>query len=725
MPIGQQEIPISDQIKEIRGRAKLSRPELAQLLGVSLVAIDQWERSINAPSNKQKQRIAQLLTDVKLGYKIRPPSLVLQNGLFASRGSTRKALVSVQSDLFSEKPEIKVQASLLNPILSLLKSGIFFGEGEKSLQSILQRNSRPARTVKEAVKLDVSAGKNTYTYDAHTYHTKVPPQGIVEFLESYLPEGGVILDPFAGSGMTGVAARVAGMDIILNELSPSACFISHNFTESVSPSAFGIAISGILASLKKIRESLYTTVCRECGKETEILYTLWSYRVLCSHCESEFVLWDHCRQYGHTVREHKILKEFLCPSCGKNLKKRELKRTEAVPVLLGYKCCSKSQIERVLTNNDLERIKKIDSGYLLAEGFYPKTEIPEGVNLNQPKHHGLTTIDRFYTKRNLSAMSHLWKEIHRLNDIKLATMAAFVFTSLYQRVTRLSEFRFWGGSGNTARFNVPFIFNEANVFVTFERKAASIFDHLETTAIRYKGQKLVVCNSATDLSYIPENTIDFIFTDPPFGSNINYSEMNILWESWLGEFTDSANEVIVNRVQGKGITDYENLMAASLSECFRVLRPGHWMLLVFMNSSKNIWDALTSAIQRAGFMMERLDIFDKQHGTFKQFVSENTAGCDLVLHCRKPLNEQEQEKQKKMLSYRDSILAFIENRGQSFPIIAYLHVARKDEPDLRRLYSEWIAFSLPRKHELVDFAKFRGEVIRILAMVSLKVKNDQ
>jgi len=113
-------------------------------------------------------------------------------------------------------------------------------------------------------------------------------------------------------------------------------------------------------------------------------------------------------------------------------------------------------------------------------------------------------------------------------------------------VTKLSEFRFWGGSGNTAHFNVPFIFNEANVFATFERKAASILDHLETTAVNYEGDRAVIAGSATDLNYLPDESIDFIFTDPPFGANINYSEMNILWESWLGEFTDATNEAIVN-----------------------------------------------------------------------------------------------------------------------------------------------------------------------------------
>ena len=128
--------------------------------------------------------------------------------------------------------------------------------------------------------------------------------------------------------------------------------------------------------------------------------------------------------------------------------------------------------------------------------------------------------------------------------------------------------------------------------------------------------------------------MDFIFTDPPFGSNINYSEMNILWEAWLGEFTDNTREAIVNSVQGKSISDYENLMRQSLSECYRVLRTGHWMLLVFMNSSKDVWEALINAVHNAGFIIERLDIFDKQHGTFKQFVSNNT-GVVIWLSLRK------------------------------------------------------------------------------------------
>ena len=134
---------------------------------------------------------------------------------------------------------------------------------------------------------------------------------------------------------------------------------------------------------------------------------------------------------------------------------------------------------------------------------------------------------------------------------------------------------------------------------------------------------------------LPDDSIDFIFTDPPFGGNINYSEMNILWESWLDVFTDTRDEAIINRAQGKSVDDYEKLMTDSLKEAYRVLRPNHWMVLVFMNSSKEVWRALSSSIKSAGFRIKKVSIFDKQHGTFKQFVSENTAGADLMLHCKK------------------------------------------------------------------------------------------
>ena len=370
-------------------------------------------------------------------------------------------------------------------------------------------------------------------------------------------------------------------------------------------------------------------------KNVEQLYTVWSYELECDRCYKTFVLWYHCRKYGNNVREHKLLKVFPCPHCGEEIKKSYLKRHDAVPVFLGYRCCAKKIMEHPLENSDFLRIE--NSKRVLDEyvDHVPATRIPDGVNLNQPKRHGLDTVDKLYTKRNLAACVSIWHEIKRLENPEIASAVAFVFTSLYQRVTKLSEYRFWGGSGNTANFNVPHIYNEANVFVTFLRKAKSIADHFSTTAAKYSGRSVVRTGTATDMSFLPDNSIDFIFTDPPFGANINYSEMNIIWESWIGTSTDATSEAIINKFQGKDLKDYQKLMTASLREAFRVLRPDHWMVLVFMNSSEKVWEALRASIGDAGFTIEKINIFDKQHGTFKQYVSENTAGADLMLHCRK------------------------------------------------------------------------------------------
>jgi len=554
----------------------------------------------------------------------------------------------------------------------------------------------------------MSAGKNTYTYDAHTYHTKVPPQGIAELLTHYLPEGGLVFDPFSGSGMTGVAAIANGYDCILNELSPAGCFISGRFTTAIDPRLFAAGVHEVLEELKEIRSFLYTTRCRECERNTELLYVVWSYKVICSECRHEFVLWDHCRSYGSRVREHKILTEFPCPACRHPLKKSILKRTVAMPVQVGYKCCGSRQQEvtHVADEEDLALIYRLEVEPPLADGFYPDVSLPEGVNLRQPARHGLDRIDRFYSPRNLAAMSHLWKVIHGVADDELAGFLAFVVTSLYQRVTRLSEFRFWGGSGNSARFNVPYIFNESNVFVTFERKARSIQDHLETTASHYTGRSVVVKNSATSLAYLPDNSVDLIFTDPPFGANINYSDMNFLWESWLGEYTETRDEAIVNRVQGKDVNDYQRLMTESLTEAHRVLRSGHWMLLVFMNSSQEVWNALRNAIRDSGFRLEKADIFDKQHGTFKQFVSQNTAGFDLVLHC---LKEGESGRKKGPLEHEenhDSIRRFLQAIDLGSRTNVYLHVGRRQELDFRKLFSEWAASAVMESRDLIDFPKF-------------------
>lgn len=701
---------VTTWLKEIQLEGGISARRIAEILGTSRVALRSWVTGSGEPSGAQRDKLRELHRWVKtpVGQRARLAETVQ----FASSKRNERSLRSLPI-FASTFQEVNLSADPLPPILDRLSAQrrrATSARHEGILANLLARHVHAARLAQVSPDNGMSAGKNTYTYDAHTYHTKVPPQGIAELLSHYLPDGGLVLDPFAGSGMTGVAARVLGLDCILSELSPAACFIADRFTQAIDPLLFERGVQTILNETSELRRQLYTTSCRECGRPTEILYTVWSYQVRCPYCADVFVLWDHCRKYGRTVREHKILREFACPSCNKLLKKSRLERLDIVPVMLGYKCCGSRQQEvtHPLTKEDLDHLEHIRREPPLAQGFYPTTALPDGVNLNQPKRHGLDRIDKMYTPRNLAAASYIWQTIHRVEDTELAGFLAFTFTSLYRRITRMSEFRFWGGSGNTANFNVPFIFEESNVFLSFERKAHTINDHLATTATSYKGECVVINESATNLRDIPCESIDLVFTDPPFGANINYSEMNILWESWLGAFTDATEEAIVNRAQGKGLDEYQALMTESLQECYRVLRSGSWLLLVFMNSSGAVWARLRQAIIRAGFEIQKVDIFDKQHGTFKQFVNDNTAGCDLVLHCRKfaPRKSALANTANEAM-IQDSVSNFVERFESGLPQTEFLHVARDNEINFRKLYSDWLSERIRKGEPVTDFARFR------------------
>jgi DNA modification methylase len=567
----------------------------------------------------------------------------------------------------------------------------------------------------------LAAGKNTYVYDAHTYHTKVPPAAIKPLIEHYSNPGDLVLDPFCGSGMTGIAARQANRNVVLSDLSPAAAFLAYNFLTPVDYREYWSAIGTILRRARQtgIELELYGTQCRKCGQAVPMEYMVWSCGLICDGCGHEFVLWDVARQESaRSVRESKILTAFSCPNCDKKLHKACLQRTELRPVQVGYYCCGSRQQEVMAAPSplDLARNRSVDRSFANIPYWYPRDPLPLGFNTRQPILHGIDSVDKMYTRRNLWAMAYLWEECLRVLNPILASKALFTHTSLYKRVTRLSEFRFWGGSGNTANLNVPMIMNEQNVFRTFERKGKTIRYHLETCG-DFSGDYRVSCASATDLSALPSASVDYVFTDPPFGANINYSEMNFLWEAWLGRYTDTTQEAVINKARGRDIDDYRSLMTQSFAEIHRVLRPGSACSIAFHNSSGEVWRAIQTALADGGLNVRSSNVIDKKHGTFKQFVSENAVGCDVVLHCEKERAEAKTVARAppSRLAARDFVARIISDLGGESFRIRFQHVRREDEFDFRRLYSMWVQECIRNHHPVsLGFDQFRQEAVTAL-----------
>lgn len=243
---------------------------------------------------------------------------------------------------------------------------------------------------------DVRAGKNTDIYDAHTYHTKVPPQGIIPFIEHYTRPGELVLDPFCGSGMVGLSALTARRKALLIDLSPAAAFIAYNFCQPVGVAVFERAVEEMLSYVRSEATYVYQTWCRVCGGPAEMLYTVWSYRYICSRCDQSFVYTEYALD-----EEGRVQRSFPCPHCGQPFDKKHSQRLDIVPVLIGYRCaagCRRGRriLQDAISEADLQFLREIESRGLPEGLWYPTDELFVGYNTRQPIAAGLTQVDQFY-----------------------------------------------------------------------------------------------------------------------------------------------------------------------------------------------------------------------------------------------------------------------------------------------------------------------------------------
>ena len=179
-------------VREILTRFGLSPSDLAIYIGTSLVSVIRWGRGDTKPNSVMKSRLAETLLCLKQGQALNFRKAASKH-VFAARGAPRSMPLFEQTE-----PIERLDAQRRLPLLSRLRSGTLWGEGSRTLATLLTEHTTAATTINCPVSEGISAGKNTYTYDAHTYHTKVPPQGIAEVIRRYLPNGGLVLDPFAG-----------------------------------------------------------------------------------------------------------------------------------------------------------------------------------------------------------------------------------------------------------------------------------------------------------------------------------------------------------------------------------------------------------------------------------------------------------------------------------------------------------------------------------------------
>ena len=529
---------------------------------------------------------------------------------------------------------------------------------------------------REPFAADTSAGKFDPVYRSHSYHTKVPYIAIQEYLKHYAEGEGsfCVLDGFSGSGMTGIAARKlpkskTSLNVVLADLSPEATFIS---SRMMSPTDSDVAIQEhkrILMALGEKTAHLYDVP--DGHTNGRVNYTVWSDVFLCPECSAELVFWDIA-----VVHESGEMRDSQsCTQCGAKLSKRSLtpsfetyfddilgqsaRRVKEIPVLINYTTGSGRRV-RAPKAEDFKVLKR--SSMTPVPFPVPIDRMPEGDEARRNDPTGLTNVHHFYTRRMLIGLSIIW---HEVRESRAFHDMAFVLSRMLPRASRLHKWKKGQTTGiTTGTLYVPSLRYEYNVNKMWEESISY--------AQAIIGEKNVVpfaisTQSASSLDCIPSNSIDYIFTDPPFGGNLNYSDLNFIWESWLRVWTNNTVEAVVSRIQGKGLSEYSDLMSNCLKQYYRVLKPSRWLTMVFHNSHNSVWAAIQEALFSSGFIIADVRTLDKKQKSFKQIQGAGTVKQDLIISAYKP-NGGLEDRFKLEAGREDGVWDFVRTHLKQLPV---------------------------------------------------------
>lgn len=412
-------------------------------------------------------------------------------------------------------------------------------------------------------------------YVMHKYWARKPHNVVSEYIKNYSEPGQIVLDPFVGSGVTALEAVKLGRKAIGIDLNPMAIFISRMTGKPVDLDEIRGAFKQIADACKREIEGFYKTDCAKCGAPATVLATVWD-----------------------RVADTIIDIRYSCPHCKKRLRKRP------------------SKVDVTFVN----RLNKKP-----IRTWYPKDEFPRGITFEQGRREAGAHFYDLFTKRNLRALSILWAAIQKIQPESLREVISFAFTSMVHLASKMTPVRptrpyssFWAINS----YWVPPEFMESNVWMLFDSAVngrqglISAKEDSNSTIKKWREAKrfsdlkedanifLKVHNTLEVAEIIPENSVDYVFTDPPYGGAVPYAELCTLWALWKGFKINYDDEITIN--DDKNFQYYHQMLQAAFGNVYKVLKSGKYLTVTFHSTDIKVWNSIINAVVLAGFDLEKI-----------------------------------------------------------------------------------------------------------------------
>jgi transposase-like protein len=597
----------------------------------------------------------------------------------------------------------------------------------------MKNSTKPGR-LEYLYKRPLAATRSGPLFHAHSYPTKISPESIALMIACHTKPGDLVFDGFGGSCTTALAAllcsspsdelstiaQMRGLKplwgprrAVVYELTGLGSFIGETLCSQPDPARFAAAATRVLDEAERRYGWMYRTA-DERGAGAVARYFIWSELLECPHCSASVPFWNACVR----LNPARISDRWKCRVCGKtaNLNSTSRISERTIDSLLQTDIARKarrlSRVDGITgrrhwsrrpNDSDMEVLMRIQGEVI------PRT-VPMAPMMGKGGagwgdlwrsgyHEGITHVHQFYTRRNLIALGALFEIAE--NEPKGIRDALRFWISSYNSSHSTLMTRVVAKQGQadvvltSAQSGVLYVSGlpvEKNVFLGLRRKLKTVHGAFATLQ-GLKGLVKVRQGSCTRTT-LADASVDYIFTDPPFGGNIPYSEVNFINEAWLGRSTCATDEVVVSPAQAKDIGIYETLLMLAFQEMRRVLKPKGKLTVVFHSTQAEVWRALSRAYSAAGFSVELSNILDKEQGSFKQVTTVNSVRGDSILL----LTPQARESATAQTS-PEKIIECLVSRAEA--------LADPQERLPKRIYSRFVAHYLSRDGSPpIDAAEF-------------------
>jgi len=359
-------------------------------------------------------------------------------------------------------------------------------------------------------------------------------------------------------------------------------------------------------------------------------------------------------------------------------------------VLINYTMGGK-RIEKKPDAFDLALIEKIENSEIPF--WFPTERMMDGKETRRNDPIGITHIHHFYTKRNLWVLSALLDKTKIVGNHVAKSFCRFLFQQWavgFSKLNRYSPTHFSQNNRNlSGTLYVGSRISEVSPDYAFGEKLKRLIKAFSGT----KKYSFVVTTQDTGKMGLNDQSFDYVFIDPPFGSNLNYSELNFLWEGWLKLLTDNKPEAIENSVQGKGASEYRQLITSCFREAYRLLKPGRWMTVEFSNTKASVWNSIQTALTEAGFIVANVSALDKKQGSFKAVNTPTAVKQDLVISAYKP-NGGFEERFQQEAQTEEGVWDFVRTHLKYLPVTKRQGVSLQMVPerDPRILFDQMVSY---------------------------------